>query len=507
MPTEPSPAAGGSAPPAADPAALLDLLPVSVARIGPDQRFRWANARLCRVLGRRREEVAGRTAAELGLRPEVWGDWTAAVDRVLATGQPAELRYACALDGAERLVYAQFAPEPDLTGRPAVVLAVATVDDEVRRLRDALSLSEARFRAFMEHLPAAAWLRDADERYLFVNAEYRRRMGVADADRLGRHPAEVYPPAVAAAVLANDDRAAAEGPIRAEERVPDGGGAERTWLNVKFTLPGPDGRPQFAGVGLDVTDERRREAERLVLEARVQAAQRAESLGVLAGGVAHDFNNILTAVMGFAGLGRELLAGRAGPLADCFTQIETAAERAADLCRLMLAYAGQGRTEVVAVDLAAVARETVGLLAGSHLRRVDVTTQLADPLPPVRGDPTQLRRVVLNLLVNAAEATAASPVRAVTVTADAADLPAADDLPAGRYVRLAVADTGTGMDPATAARVFEPFFTTKFTGRGLGLAAVAGIVRGHGGAVWVTTALGAGSTFEVLLRAAGTGPS
>ncbi len=475
----------------APPTHLLDALPVSVACVGPDLLFAWANARLCGQLGRPLAGVVGRTAQELGIRPAEWGDWEQSVTTVRATGGPAEYSHHCTLHGAERLVHTKFALLPGADGRPPLVVAVAYFNDEVRQLRDSLSVSERKFQAFMEHVPAITWLRDADERFVFVNGEYTRHLGVSLSDRVGRHVTDVFPPDVAARLMANDARAVS-GPVRAEEQVPDAAGEVRTWLNVKFTVPGPDGRPQYAGFGLDMTAEKKLEAEREALRDKLLIAQKAESLGVLAGGVAHDFNNLLTAVIGFAGLARSLAPAPTGPLTDCLTQIEAAAERAGELCRQMLAYDGRGQPARQAVDLSALARETVRLLTAGHLRGVAVTLDLAPDLPRVDGDPTQLRQVVLNLLTNAAEATAGRPTRAVTVSTAAA---------AG-VVRLTVSDTGAGMDAATAARVFEPFFTTKPTGHGLGLAAVGEIVRGHGGSVRVVTDPGAGSTFEVELPAA-----
>ena len=471
-----------------DPADLLDLLPVSVARVGPDLRLRSANARLCQLLGRPPERVIGHSCAEWA-NPEAFGEWVAAVRQVFATGRPAEAQYVARLPDGERLVLTKCVPLAGPDGPE--VLAVGVVNDEVRQLRDALALTERRLQAFLDHVPAIAWLRDADQNYLFVNREYCRLQKITEADRVGKHLTEVFPPELAAHLMANDELSLS-GPIRTEEKVPDGTGLVRSWLNVKFTVPGSDGRPQYAGIGLDMTAEAEREAERQALRAKLLIAQKAESMGVLAGGVAHDFNNLLSAILGFAGLAKSYAPPGAGPLADCLTQIETAADRAADLCKQMLAYAGGGEGgKRKAVDLSALARETVRLLAAGHLRGVTVTTRLAADLPAVVGDPTQLRQVVLNLLTNAAEATAGRSPRAVTVTTDAAD----------GWVRLTVADTGVGMDTATAARVFEPFFTTKRTGRGLGLAAVDGIVRDHGGSIRLTTAPGEGAAFEVRLPA------
>jgi PAS domain S-box-containing protein len=248
-------------------------------------------------------------------------------------------------------------------------------------------------------------------------------------------------------------------------------------------------------------DQRRRSEEQM------RNAQKLESLGVLAGGIAHDFNNLLVGVLGNAGLALLELPDDSSarqPIRD----IEVSAQRAAELTRQMLAYSGRGRFRVEPVDLSSVVEEMSQLLRRVISKQTQLSLRLGRDLPAVVADPTQLRQVVMNLITNASDAlgdTAGTvTLETGTVMADRAMLASTylnEQLPAGLYVVLEVSDTGCGMDGATSARIFEPFFTTKFTGRGLGLAAVLGIVRGHKGAISVQSAPGAGTTFRVLLPA------
>ena len=245
-------------------------------------------------------------------------------------------------------------------------------------------------------------------------------------------------------------------------------------------------------------DERRR------VYVKLQHAQKLESLGVLAGGIAHDFNNLLVGILGNAGLALEELPADS-PARQTIGDIETAALRAADLTRQLLAYAGKGQFVLRRINLEHLVEEMADLLQTAVGKAVRLEYRFARGLPPVEGDPAQLRQVVINLITNASEAigSAGGTVRLGTgvVTADRAYLTEAQlgaGLPEGRYVFIEVEDDGVGMDAATQARIFDPFFSTKFTGRGLGLAAVLGIVRSHRGAIRLTSAPGRGTTFRVL---------
>jgi two-component system, cell cycle sensor histidine kinase and response regulator CckA len=260
---------------------------------------------------------------------------------------------------------------------------------------------------------------------------------------------------------------------------------------------------------LDITERNSMERERRALETRMEQTQKLESLGVLAGGIAHDFNNILMAILGHAELARDDVTPHSRAQ-ESLQEIERAARRAADLCRQMLAYSGRGRFVIQPLDLPEVVDEMAQMLEVSISKKAVLRVVSAGPLPPVQADVAQIRQVVMNLAINASEAIG-DAAGVITITMGTQECDAAclmsgavadAKLPPGRYVFLEVTDTGCGMDEGTCARIFEPFFTTKFAGRGLGLAAVIGIVRGHRGAVKVTSEPGRGSTFRVLFPAA-----
>jgi len=272
------------------------------------------------------------------------------------------------------------------------------------------------------------------------------------------------------------------------------------------------GDPEVPGVsnlyGLiqDLTELRRAEENQRKLEQQVMQAQKLESLGVLAGGIAHDFNNLLTSILGNADLALSELSP-ANPARSYLDDIETVTRRAADLCRQMLAYSGKGRFVVQPLSLNDVVREIAYLLTVSISKKVVIKYNFFPDLPSVVADATQIRQIVMNLITNASEAIG-EVSGVVTLSMGVMDCDerylqgAVGDVevhPAGQYVYLEVSDTGCGMDPDTLSRIFDPFFTTKFTGRGLGLAAVLGIVRGHKGALRVYSEKGCGTTFKILL--------
>jgi two-component system cell cycle sensor histidine kinase/response regulator CckA len=236
-------------------------------------------------------------------------------------------------------------------------------------------------------------------------------------------------------------------------------------------------------------------------------AQKLEALGVLAGGIAHDFNNLLTVILGNIDLALGTLAPDAHERSQ-LERAELAATRSAELARQMLAYSGKGRFVVEIVDLGEIVSGQTELIKAAVSKKADLSLDLAPDTPSIEADATQLRQVILNLITNASEAIGDAngtiDVRCGPIDADRALLSEYDfagGLPDGKYAFFEVADTGTGMDATTKEKIFDPFFTTKFTGRGLGLAAVQGIVRGHGGAMKVNTEPGEGTTFTLIFPA------
>jgi len=253
---------------------------------------------------------------------------------------------------------------------------------------------------------------------------------------------------------------------------------------------------------VDITDRKKADAERRSLEAQVQHAQKLESLGVLAGGIAHDFNNLLTGILGNVSLALTKLPP-GSDLSSTLGRVERAAERAAELTNQMLAYAGKGSFVVGSVDLNSVVRELLPLLQSSVTKNAKLELDLDPAISEIDGDRSQVEQVVMNLITNASDALQEKEgvIRlrtGLTQESRGLELEMGTDEARAPDVFLEVFDTGSGMDEETKARIFDPFFTTKFTGRGLGLAAVQGIVRSHRGAIRVETELGKGTRFTVL---------
>jgi PAS domain S-box-containing protein len=316
-------------------------------------------------------------------------------------------------------------------------------------------------------------------------------------------------------MLLPDDRADEENDIlrriRSGERVEHFETVRRTKngskIDVSLTIsPIRDDTGRIIGashVARDFTDRKK-------LEEQLRHTAKLESLGVLAGGVAHDFNNLLTGILGNASLAMETVPST-HPARGMLRDLVTASERASHLTRQLLAYAGKGRFVVELVNLSELVREIAALFQTTIARSVQVRLELRDDLPFVLADASQLQQVAMNLVINGAEAIGDKDNGTVLVTTGTQNvdetyvrstLGGTSELQEGLYVSLDVHDNGCGMDEETIARIFDPFFTTKFTGRGLGLAAVQGIVRGHKGAIRVYSRPGQGTTFKVLFPAA-----
>ena len=257
----------------------------------------------------------------------------------------------------------------------------------------------------------------------------------------------------------------------------------------------------------DLTEQRRTEAAERENEQALQQSQKLESIGVLAGGIAHDFNNLLTGIMGNAGLARRAIAaGRSEQAAALLRDVLAASERAADLTRQLLAYAGKGRFVIQPVDLCRLVTEVSTLIRASISKKITLVMDVPDDCILVDADRAQLQQLVMNLVINGGEAIGDQPgtltvrIRTEHFT-ERRERTRTEGFPiaTGDYVRVDVSDTGAGMDDETRSRIFEPFFTTKFLGRGLGLSAALGIVRGHRGAIGVRSEAGKGTTFTILL--------
>ncbi len=388
---------------------------------------------------------------------------------------------------------------------------VAELEHKLERLAGAeeeVLGARAQAQALLDNIPHMAWMKNRAGVFLAVNEPFARAAGCSKSAVLGKTDLDIWPLALAERYV-RDDRGVIESGEKffIEEPIAEGGGIK--WFET-FKTPIRDLNGRVVGtVGLarDVTDRKLAEEQRQRLERRMQQTQKLESLGVLAGGIAHDFNNLLVGVLANAELALTGLGDspELEQVRQRLLDIRNAALHAAELTNQMLAYSGKGHFDVRPISLNEMVREMSQLLHASISKKARVFFELADELPSVQADVAQMHQLVMNLITNASEALEERAgdihVRTGVQDVDEAvpDLYGPTPLAPGRYVYLEVADEGCGMDTETRARLFEPFFTTKFTGRGLGLSAVQGIVRGHGGGIALHSEVGVGTTIKVLL--------
>ncbi len=261
----------------------------------------------------------------------------------------------------------------------------------------------------------------------------------------------------------------------------------------------------FTAAIRDITERRKAEEERYKIEEKLRETQKLESLGVLAGGIAHDFNNILTGILCNSDLALDNLSPDS-TARNYIEKIQEETKRAAELSIQMLAYSGKGKFVIENIDINEIIKEMAHMLEVSMSKKHNIKYDLTEYLPFVEVDVTQIRQVIMNLIINASEAIGENNgVISITTGAMKCDkdcfkrMYLREDLPGGFYNFIEVADTGMGMDEETIKKIFDPFFTTKFTGRGLGMSAVLGIIRGHKGAINVESEPGKGTKFTVFL--------
>ena len=438
-------------------------------------------------------------------------NWTA-IQQTLATGTPYDIVLRMhPHDGSTRIYHALAETEVDPHGR--ITCLFGTIQDITERVtleRAAEADKRDLHRAFRVARMANYWW-DLPGDHLGWSPEY--------FDLLGLDPATFVPLREAVLALIHPDDlpyvratsaaafASATG-FEMHYRVRHADGGWRHFSSVAEIERDAAGMmTRVVGSVRDRTDEVQLDEERMRLEQQMQQAQKLESLGVLAGGIAHDFNNLLVGILGNASLAM-MDASPTGLVHELLSEIESAGQRAADLTRQLLAYAGKGRFIVEPLALSSLVEEMLTLVRSSMNRKAELHLELLHDLPAIAADATQLRQIVMNLLTNASDALEDHPgtimlrtgVEDVDATYRATVLDGAP-LEEGRYVFLEVSDTGVGMTADTVRRIFDPFFTTKFTGRGLGLAATRGIMQGHRGAIKVYSEMGKGTTFKLFFPA------
>jgi two-component system, cell cycle sensor histidine kinase and response regulator CckA len=488
----------------------LKNAPVSVAAQDRDLRYIWAHNQQSAMP----DQIIGRLEHEIFSTDEAVRI-TAIKHRVLEEG--IELREKMWFDRPTGRMYLDIYWEPIRNQAGQVVgVASATVDlTPIKLAEEALRESESRERlraaeleALMEMTPAAIFVsHDRECRYMTGNRRAYDLLRWGREKNLSKSAPEG--PTSFRAMKDGIEIPPAELPLQkaAATGQPvlgyafDAAFDDGVTLNLlcdATPLLDQDGHPR-GGVGVlsDVTELKR-------AEQRLRESQKLESLGLLAGGVAHDFNNLLVGVVGNASLAQDMLPPD-HPVSELVSGVLKAGEQAAHLTRQMLAYSGKGKFVVEPLNLSAVIPEMIGLVRPSISKKITLHLDLDEGLPSIAADRGQVQQVFMNLTLNAAEAIGSHEgLIAVRTGVEEVDdrfkrLHPETALAAGKYVFLEVRDTGCGMDEATRAKIFDPFFSTKFIGRGLGLAAVDGIMRGHKGSIAVTSVPGQGSCFTVLL--------
>jgi two-component system cell cycle sensor histidine kinase/response regulator CckA len=393
----------------------------------------------------------------------------------------------------------------DAEGKPKAFVSIVRDITERKQVEEALRSSEEFSSTLLNSAPNGIIVINPDTSIQYVNRALEKLTGYSAEEIVGRKaPYPWWPEEVRGEITRDLENSMRIGVVRLEKIFKKKTG-EEFWVEISSGRVERDGKLSYLiSNWVDITARKRAEQDRKKLEEQIQHAQKLESLGILAGGIAHDFNNLLMGVLGNASLALlDLPAG--SPVRHSVEQIEKTARAAADLTNQMLAYSGKGRFVVEPVDLSRLVKEMAGLLKVSISKKVDLKFDFDRDLPPVEADATQLRQVIMNLIINASEAIGETSgvvsVRTGTTEADRSffsETYTRDNLPEGTYVYLEVSDTGCGMDEETVGRIFDPFFTSKFTGRGLGLAAVLGIVRGHKGAIRVQSEPGQGTTIRAI---------
>ncbi|MEI7685011.1 MAG: PAS domain S-box protein [Planctomycetota bacterium] len=460
-----------------------------------DLRVVWVNRAFLDFYKVTLHSVLGKRGQDLGTSVENRKPWMEGYWRAWTTQTPITVEIFESSHDA--WMQALLAPLPPTTsGAKQLAFVVANITER-KAVEASLRESEDRFRLLFENSPDAIFVEDAQGRVHDVNPAACKLHDLKRSELIGRNVLDLVPPE-RRDLVREDFRRLQAGEIRSLKSfsLKADGSAVPIELTCSAIAFGGD-----SCLLLHVRDiSERQSIEEAVrtsqeLEKKLLEAQKLESLGILAGGVAHDFNNLLAIILGNA----SMLEGRLSadsPLRTALDPIVRASERAAELCNQMLAYSGRGKFVVEPVDLNRVIQDTLGLLELSLHKKATLLVELAAELPLVDADVTQLRQILMNLVINAGEAIENLPGTIEIATALG---PAAPD--GQPSVVLAVTDSGCGMDDATRSRIFDPFFTTKFTGRGLGLASVQGIVRGHKGTIAVDSEPGKGSCFRVHLPA------
>ncbi|MBP0443425.1 response regulator [Roseomonas sp. SSH11] len=465
--------------------ALTDLLEDSfevVATTRPEEALSLLAAGLCPAVILSDQRMPGLTGDAFLERARAYSD----AEALLLTGY-AELDAVVGALNRGRI--AGYAAKP---WEPAGLLAMVTAARDRHALRRALETERALLRGLLDNLPDELSFKDAEGRFLRLNAAKARSLGSTITDCIGRRESEFLPPRAAARLARAERGVLAEGAVSdLEEREGPEGGTR--WMQVSRV---PLGGGVLVTIARDVTEARQ-------MEARLRQADKMQALGTMAGGVAHDFNNLLTAILGSLQLAERRVGGEEAGLRRLMRNAAMAAERGSALTRRLLAFSRQNELALRAVAVNQLILGMGDLLARTLGGMVMVRRELGANPGTAMVDPGQLELALLNLCINARDAMPGGGTITLSTADVTVDEQAVPDLAAGSYVRVSVADTGTGMTPEVLARVFEPFFTTKEVGKGtgLGLPMVYGLVRQSGGGLTIESVPDQGTQVHLYLPA------
>ncbi|MBP7736089.1 MAG: PAS domain S-box protein [Spirochaetes bacterium] len=483
--------------------ALFHQSPAGVFMFSKDLVLTECNARLAEIMGSKRESIIGIDLKNLRNESLV----RQLQDTINGNNNTYEGPYQAITSDTSLWISVTASPVRDDLG--IVVGGMAVVSDltDRKRAEESLSISEERNRLLVDNANEGIVVLQ-DWRFVFVNPRFIDITGYTREHLYSRAFTEFIHP---------DDRAMISEryrkrlggdmtPFTYEARLIGREGAIK-WIELNSVLFNWEGNPAVLLFVRDIGERKKAEEERRKIEAQIQQTQKLESLGVLAGGIAHDFNNLLMAILGNIDLAL-LDMSPVSPSRSNLQEAAKASQRAADLCRQMLAYSGKGRFLSEILDLNDVVEDMKHMLDLSVSKKAMLRYHFAPGLPSIEADATQMRQIIMNLVINASDAISEkSGIISISTGAMECDREFLagswlnEELPAGTYVYIEVADTGCGMDRAMLPKIFDPFFTTKFTGRGLGLAAVLGIVRSHKGAIRLHSERGRGTAFKIFLPA------
>jgi PAS domain S-box-containing protein len=365
----------------------------------------------------------------------------------------------------------------------------------------ALRESEQRLQAVLDNSPAVIYLLDPQNRHLLVNRSYAQLLSTTPENLLGKSIHEVWPAENADVFAANNRQVLETGQLLQTEEVAPHADGLHTYITVKFPLYDAGGTAYaLCGISTDITENKR-------LEQQFYRAQRLESLGTLASGIAHDLNNVLTPILAIAQLLPLKFPNVDERTRELLATLESSAKRGAEMVKQILSFAKGNGGKAITLQVAHLLSEAVRIARRTLPKEIDISAQLPEQdLWLVSADGTQLHQVLMNLIVNARDAMPDGgnlTISAQNFTVDENYARMNWDAHVGPYVAITVADTGTGIPPELRERIFDPFFTTKEVGKGtgLGLATVLGIVKNHGGFIQVSSEMGKGSNFAVYLPA------